>query len=578
MAMITGGELLVKCLLNEGVKNVYGIPGGQMATFVDAIYRVGRPAGMDFIMTRHEASAAHMADAVSRTSDQVGVCTGTVGPGALNLVAGVGVAFSDSIPLVVITPQIHSNRCYPFKGSQQQLDQLDLFKGITKWNALVHRWDRIPEMVQWAFRIATTGRPGPVHLDITVDVLYQLGNEDDVKLVPPERYRAQQPPAGDESAVDQAVELLLKAERPVLHPGGGVLRSGAWEELKELAEYLQIPIAPSVGGRGCLPEDHPLVFVPVSAGAIVAQSSADVVLVVGSTMSELDFWGKPPIWGEPPAQKMIQVDIDPEIIGMNREVDVAIVGDAKRVLRQILDKVKKAADPVKERASIAMARGADDEAEKGMAEFAKLDTKPIHPLRVIREALDFFGKDAIVVVDGGNTALWANMATKVFQPRSFLMASGMGHLGVGLPFAMGAKMNYPDRPVYVLHGDGSFMLNCQEIETAARYCIPVVDIIFNDQAWGMIKGAQDMAFGKRYCGVDFGETRYDKLAESMGGFGIRVEDPADIRKALEEAHQSGKPAVVDVLIDKDVNLNPPTLQLIVELWLQGCDLSGCAAG
>jgi acetolactate synthase-1/2/3 large subunit len=575
MAKITGGELLVKCLLNEGVKYVFGIPGGQMATFVDAIYRVGRPRGMDFIMTRHEASAAHMADALSRVSDQVGVCTGTVGPGALNLVAGVGVAYSDSIPMVVITPQIHSNRCYPFKGSQQQLDQLKLFEGITKWNALVHDWERIPEMVQWAFRVATTGRPGPVHLDVTVDVLYQLREEDDVKIVPPERYRAMQPPAGDEESVEKAVEMLLKAERPVIHAGGGVLRSKAWDELKELAEFLQIPVAPSVGGRGVLSEDHPLALLPASAGSIVALSSSDVVLCVGNTISELDFWGKPPIWGDPSAQKLIHVDIDPEVIGMNREVDVAIIGDARHVLRQILERVKKETGPVKERAFVFTIRQAEDAANEAQREFTHSDARPIHPMRVIHEAIEFFGKEAIAVLDGGNTALWGNMGLRTYRPRSFLMASGMGHLGVGLPFAMGAKIAYPDRPVFIIHGDGAFMLNCQDIETAARYGIPVVDIIFNDQAWGMIKGAQDAAFGKRYCGVDFGETRYDKLAEAMGGFGIRVEDPSEIKPALDEAVKSGKPAVLDVLIDRDVNLNPPTLQMIVELWLQGCDLSHC---
>ncbi|MBC7252451.1 MAG: thiamine pyrophosphate-binding protein [Actinobacteria bacterium] len=349
MGKITGGELLVKALLQEGVRYVFGIPGGQLTTFLDAVHRVGRPRGMEFIMTRHESAAASMADAYCRVTGRVGVCCGTVGPGALNLAAGVAAAHNDGIPMVVITPQVHSNRCYPFKGSQQQLDQLGFFKPITKWNALVHCWERIPEMVQWAFRVATTGRPGPVHLDICVDTLFQVKEEEGVKLPAPERYRPLNPPAGDEEALDGAVELLVKAERPLIHAGGGVLRSGAWEEVRELAEYLQAPVTTSVSARGVLPEEHPLLLLPKGAGAIYAESTADVVLCLGCTMSELEYWGKPPLWGDPAAQRFIQVDVDPEIIGLNREVDVAVVGDARLVLRKILEKVKEAAGPSPER-------------------------------------------------------------------------------------------------------------------------------------------------------------------------------------------------------------------------------------
>jgi acetolactate synthase-1/2/3 large subunit len=576
MALMNGGEVLVRCLLKEGVKWVFGIPGGQLCTFVDAIYRVGRPNGMDFIMTHHEAVAASMADAVSRTTDMVGVCTGTVGPGAVNLVTGVYAAYNDGIPMVVITPQIHSDRSYPFRGSQQQLDQFHLFQPITKWNAVVNRWERIPEMVQRAFRVATTGRPGPVHLDITVDVLFESRDESEIKFLPPERYRPMVKPYGDPEAVDKAVEMLLSAQQPLIHAGFGVMRSGAWDELRELAEYLQIPVTTSPSGRGALPEDHPLLLLPKGGGALMAESTSDVVLNVACTVSELDFWCRPPMWGDPSAQKFIYVDIDPENIGLNREFDLAIVGDAKAVLKQILEKVKKEVPPAPEREIVAQYRQAEEQLLAGFMELARSDAKPIHPLRLVTEAVELLGRDGILVMDGGNMALWTNIGARIYRPRSFLWPEGTGQLGVGLPYAMGAKLANPDRPVYILHGDGSFMINCQDIETSVRYRIPVIDIIGNDGAWGMIKGAQHAAFGRRYCGVDFGETRHDKIAEAMGAKGIRVESPDEIRPALEEALNSDVTTVVDVLIDREANLNPPILfQMIVDLWLQGCPQPYC---
>lgn len=576
MALMNGGEVLVRCLLKEGVRWVFGIPGGQLCTFVDAIYRVGRPQGMEFIMTHHEAVAASMADAVSRTTDMVGVCTGTVGPGAINLVTGVYAAYNDGVPMVVITPQIHSNRSYPFRGSQQQLDQFHLFQPITKWNAVVNRWERIPEMVQRAFRVATTGRPGPVHLDITVDVLFESRDDSEIKFLSPERYRPMVRPHGDPDAVDRAVEMLLSAQRPLIHAGFGVMRSGAWEELRELAEYLQIPVTTSPSGRGALPEDHPLLLLPKGGGALMAESTSDVVLNVACTVSELDFWCKPPMWGDPSTQKFIYVDIDPENIGLNREFDLAIVGDAKAVLKQILDRVKMEAPPAPERDIVAQYRQAEEQLLAGFMELARSDAKPIHPLRLVTEAVELLGRDGILVMDGGNMALWTNIGARIYRPRSFLWPEGTGQLGVGLPYAMGAKLANPDRPVYILHGDGAFMINCQDIETSVRYGIPVIDIVGNDGAWGMIKGAQHAAFGKRYCGVDFGEIRHDKLAEAMGAKGIRVESPDEIRPALEEALNSDVTTVLDVIIDREANLNPPILfQMIVDLWLQGCPQPYC---
>ncbi|HEY5526076.1 MAG TPA: thiamine pyrophosphate-binding protein, partial [Candidatus Anoxymicrobiaceae bacterium] len=533
MARITGGELLVKCLLNEGVTKVFGIPGGQLTTFIDAIVRAGRPQGLDYFMTRHEASSVNMADAWVRTTGSTAVCAGTVGPGASNMIAGMEVAMADNIPLLAITPQIHSNRSYPFRGSQQQLDQVTLFSAVTKWNALVNRWDRIPELVSRALREAWAGKPGPVHLDIPVDVLFETGEEESVRIVPPARSRNMGRIQGDPELVDRAAKMLAGAERPAIHAGGGVMAAGAWDELRELAEYLDCAVIPTVGARGVMSEGHPLCMMPAGGGMLTAVSSADVILTVGCTFSELDFWGEPPFWAAPEVQKVIQVDVDPRSIGLNREVDVGIVGDAKAVLGRLVDALSSGiAEKVESREFTATVKAVESQARAGVEEMAKSDASPIHPLRLVKEVADFFGEEAILVMDGGNIGLWGAMGTRVYRPRSFLWAGGSGHLGTGLPFALGAKMAAPDRPVYVLHGDGAFLFSVMELETAARLSLPVIDVVANDRSFSMIKGAQEVAFEKRYCGVDFTDVRLDRIAEAMGCLGIRVEEPSGIRPAL----------------------------------------------
>ena len=571
MARITGGEALVRCLLNEGVRRVFGIPGGQLLPMIDAIARIGKPQGMEYVMTRHESAAAHMADAWARVTGEPGVCSGTIGPGAVNLVPGVWVAQADSVPMVVITPQIHSNRAYPFRGSQQQLDQHHLFAPITKWNAVVNRWERIPELVQRAFRMATTGRPGPVHLDVPVDVMFETRDEQALQIPPPARYRPTRGPAAPTALVEEAVRQLMKAERPIIHAGLGVLRSSAWDPLRTLAEHLKIPVSPTVSARGVLPEDHELGLVAAGGGALFAGMGADLVLAVGCTFWELDFWGRPPFWGSPEAQRLIQIDVDPASIGLNRPVDLAMVGDAREVLQQLVDAVEEMGPPRESSEWATRCKNQEREALKALDPALNSDAAPIHPLRLVGEVRRFFGPETILVVDGGNMAVWSAMGTRVGGPRQFLGAHHTGHLGVGLPFALGAKMACPDRPVVVLHGDGSFMLSCHELETAARLELPVIDVIGNDRAWGMIKGSQAKAFQERFCGVDFTDARYDLLAQAMGCHGERVTDPKEIRPALERAVASGKPAVLDVYLDATANLNPPLLDLLNSIWLEGCE-------
>ncbi len=574
MNTMMGADLLVQCLIQENVRFVFGIPGGQLCPILDAIRRFGADEGLQFVMTRHEQAAAHMADAYARVTGAPSVCLGTVGPGAADLVPGVYPAWADSIPMVVLTAQNQTWKSYPERGSMQSLDQLGLFAPIVKWSARVTHWQRIPELTQRAFRVAVSGRPRPVHLDLHVDAL--MAPVDETALTfrpsPPDRYRPVRGPVAPAELIEAAARLLAEAERPLIHPGGGALRSGAWAEVRELAEYLSAPVTTSQGACGVLPEDHPLCLIPGGYGALGAQAVADVILLVGGRLGDVDFWGQPPFWGEPEAQKLIQIDIEPENVGLNRPVDLALVGDARATLRALVEAVKRQTSPVPERPDMTEYRATQEAWLAQFQEGANSNKRPIHPLRLVRDVRAFFPRQAITVVDGGNTTLWAHYLNRVYEPRSFLWAADSGHLGTGLPYAIGARLARPDRPVYAICGDGSFGLNIQELETAARLKLPIVVVVVNDRQWGMIKAAQMAAYDARYIGVDFDDVRYDQVAKAMGCWGERVEDPRDITPALERAVASGKPAVLDVVVDPWVNLTPPDLENLDAVWMEGCEL------
>jgi acetolactate synthase-1/2/3 large subunit len=570
MTRLTGGEVLKRCLIQENVRYVFGVPGDQLYPLLDAFYKDKR---IEFITTRHEAAAAHMADAWARMTGQPGVCVGTVGPGAANLIGGVYPAFADSIPLIVITAQNQTWRSYPDHGSQQGLDQLSLFKAVTKWNAVVSHWKRIPELTQQAFRIATSGRPGPVHLDLPSDVLFQTGDEEKVKIVPPPSYRASEPPIGNASLIEQAAILLVKAKSPLIHAGGGVLRAKASSELIELAEYLQVPITTSMSGRGAIPEDHPLCLIPAcpGSGALAAQVEADVVLLVGCKLGDLDMWGLPPAWSDPSQQKFIQIDICSDMIGLNRPVDIGIVGDAKLTLSALLENIKRITPRREENPAVKEYKRIEKLWLESFEEMSRSDSVPIHPLRLIREVREFFPKDAITVVDGGNTAVWCLYLNRVYEPFTYLScASGdSGHLGAGIPYAIAAKLAAPSKHVYCITGDGAFGFNIQELETASRLGIQAVFIVANDCSWGMIKSGQTLVYSKRYIGVDFSDVRYDEIAKAMNCYGERIVEPSQIKPALHRAVESGLPAVLDVEIERD--LIPPDFEILAAVWLEGCE-------
>jgi len=502
------------------------------------------------------------------------VCLATVGPGVADLVPGVYPAFADSVPMIVLGAQNQTWRCYPETGSMQALDQVALMTPITKFRVLVNDVRRMTQLVQMAFRAATSGRPGPVYLDLPSNVLCEKIEMIQQPILPPHRYRATTPPIADSRLIDRAAEMLVKAKFPLIHTGGGALRAGAWIEVRQLAEHLSAAVTTSLGARGIIPEDHHLCFIPASFGALKAQADADVVLLVGGRMGDTDFWGRPPIWGEPDRQRFIQIDIDAQNIALNHPVDLALVGDAKATLRAVLEAVKARTSPKRESTGIEGARQAQEAWLLNWQEDARSDKTPIHPLRLVQEVRRFFPRNAICAQDGGNTSVWSYYLNRVYEPRSFLWAADSGHLGSGVPYALGAKLAHPELPVYCITGDGSFGFNAMEMETAHREGLPITVIIANDQAWGMIKGGQKLVYRARYCGVDLSDVRYDKLAEAMGCYGERVTSPDQIRPALQRAVDSGLPSVLDVVVDAAVHMVPPDLVTLDSVWMEGCDAGG----
>jgi acetolactate synthase-1/2/3 large subunit len=558
MSEMTGGELLLKCLKQESVTTLFGVLDGSFNPFLAKLDEYG----MRFINPRHEAAAAHMAEAWARILGAPAVVIGGIGPGAANMVSGIVTAYAEGSPLIAISGQRRRNIIYPNRGgSFQNVDLLGLYRPVTKWSAGVRHWRRLPELIRRAFREATSGRPGPVYLELPEDVMRGTGDPATVDVWSPAQYRAGRVGAGDLALIDQAATMLVGAERPLLHAGAGVSWAAAWDEFLALADHLAAAITTSLSARGVIPEDHPRYFHPLNRNALqAARSEADVVLAVGGRLGELDNWGRAPSWGEPAEQKLIHVDIDPTSIGLNRPVDLGIVGDARAVLTALLDAVKKRTAPREEPDGFAKYRALTQGWQEQLETSLYAGEGQINPGRMVQIVREFFPRDAITVMDGGNTSLWTASYNPILAPRSYLYTAKFGHLGTGLPYAIGAKLAAPDRPVYLISGDGAIGFNIQELETARRYGANIVVIVSCDRGWGMERSSQMFAQigGLVECDL-YPDTRYDRVAQAFGCHGELVDNIDQLKPALERAVESGKPALLQAMVDPMNNLAPPGL-------------------
>jgi acetolactate synthase-1/2/3 large subunit len=570
MADITGGELLLKCLQQEGVTVLFGILDGGFNPFLAKLDEYN----IRFINTRHEAAAAHMAEAWARIRGEPAVVIGGIGPGAANMVSGVVTAFAEGSPLIVLSGQRRRSIIYPDRGgSFQNVDLLGLYRPVTRWCAGVRDWRRLPELIRGAFREATSSRPGPVYVEIPEDVLRATGDADSVPLWPAYRGQPGGRLAGDPAAIQAAAELLATAERPVLHAGTGISWSGAWTEFLALGDYLSAALTTSLGARGVVPEDHPRYFHALNRNALAAaRGEADVVLVVGGRIGELDGWGRPPTWGATGQQTVIQVDVDPTSIGLHRPVELGITGDARAVLKALLVEVQKCTAPRPEHAGFETYRALTREWQQELDMTLQAELGAVHPGRMVRTVRDFFPRDAITVMDGGNTSLWTASYHPILAPRSYLYTAKFGHLGTGLPYAIGAKLAAPERLVCLISGDGALGFNLQELETARRYNLPITIVVACDRGWGMERSSQMFAQlpGLVECDLYPG-ARYDLVAEALGCHSELVEDLSELRPALERAAGCGKPALIQVMVEPMANLAPPGILVFGSLVYRAQD-------
>ncbi len=551
-----GADIIIETLIEEGVEYVFGLPGGAIMEVYDALYRIG---GIKHILARHEQGAGHMAEGYAKATGKVGVAMVTSGPGATNLVTPIADAYMDSVPVVFMTGQVPLHLIG--NDAFQEVDIIGITRPITKHSFLVKDVKELPTIIRQAFHIAGTGRPGPVVIDLPKDITQQLS---DVSIPSKEKaiesligYKPHL--EGNPQQIKKAVRLIMEAKKPVLYVGGGAVNSEAQEELIELAELMKIPVTTTTQGKGAFPETHPLSLRMLGMHgtyyANMAVYNCDLLIAVGARFDDR-VTGKVDEFA--PSAKIIHIDIDPASISKNIIVDVPIVGDVKIVLRKLLEELKKKGAKIiheKER----------EEWLEQIERWKKMypltyrnSDKVIKPQYVIEQIYEVTKGTAILSAGVGQHQMWAAMFYKFSFPRQFINSGGLGTMGFGLPAGIGAKVGRPDLPVFVIDGDGSFVMTMQEIITAVQYKIPVKVAIINNGYLGMVRQWQELFYDKRYSEVDLSiQPDFVKLAEACGAVGMRAEKPSEVREILEEAMKiEDRPVIMDFHVDREENVFP----------------------
>jgi len=552
MTAITGGELLARALANEGVKFVFGLPCPE----IDPLLAALAANGIRFVTIRHEAAAVHMAEGLYKTTGQVAVVLGNPGPGSANLLPGLLTAKHEGVPVLAITSQHRSGIVYPSTPATfQGQDQIDLFRPVVKWNGPVFEWTRIPELVRMAFREMWAGRPGPVQLEVPGPVLYAAADTATAPVHPAATGRAG-PPQPSEAQLSAAANLLAAARAPVIFAGTGVDRARGNAALVALAELLGCPVIPSMAGRSVMPHDHPLYFHPQSPAADELRRNADVLLVVGSRVGNLDVpFDK--YWGDSSRCSVIQVDLDSRHIGVSRPVALGIVADARPTLEGLVAHLSGRPLASGSRADVDVQRASFQAWHKATDDFIAAWQGPgIHPAHAIAAVGAVFGPDAVYCTDGGMTSLWASMALPSTRPNSYHGILEFGMLGTGIPSSIGAKLGAPEREVVCVTGDGAAGFNAMELQTAAREGLKVTFVVLAEGEWTMEIPNEMARYGTTF-NTAMGEVHWRKVAEGLGCHAEHVESLTDLPAALVRARQATGPALVSVRTSREANLAVP---------------------
>lgn len=542
---LRGADILLRCLQAEGVDVVFGYPGGQAITIYDALYN----SPIHHILVRHEQGAAHAADGYARATGKTGVCIATSGPGATNLVTGIATAYMDSIPMVVITGQVTT----PMIGSDafQEADITGIALPITKHSYLVEQTEDVARVVREAFYVANTNRPGPVLIDLPKDIMErEIEFDGPVEEINIRGYRVLK--GYNSGQVLTAANLINAAERPVIYAGGGVITSGASEELLAVAEKVNIPVTTTFMGMGAFSGYHPLYLGMLGMhGTRYANYSigeCDVLIAMGVRFDDR-VTGK--IAEFAPHAKIIHMDIDAAEIGKNVCVDVPIVGDVKEILQGLLPRLEPS--PHKEWLET-IERWKD---EYPLSYAASTEGR-IPPQHIIEKISDLTNGDAIIATEVGQHQMWTSQFYKFRHPRSFISSGGLGTMGYGFPAAIGAKVACPDKTVINIAGDGSIQMNIQELGTAVQYKLPVIICILNNHYLGMVRQWQGLFYGGRYSHTDMTcQPDFVKLAEAYGAVGMRVKRMEEIDEALQKALEvKDRPVIIDFWVDRNANVYP----------------------
>ena len=549
MKRLSGAQIFVDCLQQEGVKTIFGFPGGAVLNLYDALY----DSNTQHILVRHEQGAVHAADGYARASGNVGVCLVTSGPGATNTVTGLATAYMDSVPVIVFSGQVPTMLIG--NDAFQEADMLGITRSCTKHNYLVKDVKDLARIIREAFHIARTGRPGPVLVDIPKDVTSAVIPYTPCRTIELAGYRPNL--EGHPGQIERALDLIVKARRPVLFAGGGVILSEASPELKRLAERFQLPVTMTLMGLGAFPGDHPLSLGMLgmhgTCAANLAISSADLVIAMGARFDDrvtgrIDAFAK--------EAKIIHVDIDPTSISKNVVVDIPIVGDAKRVLQQIFQALRK---PKYRTAKNPQRTDWLGQIEKWKQERPMVYNMSgsLKPQYVVEKIYELTRGEALITTEVGQNQMWAVQFYRFNRPRTLFTSGGLGTMGYGLPAAIGVQIARPESLVFDIAGDGSIQMNIQELATAVQYRLPVKVAILNNGYLGMVRQWQELFYGKRYsCSDMSAQPDFVKLAEAYGAVGLRATRTEEVVPVLKEAIRTPKPVLIDFRIDREENVYP----------------------